>query len=606
MASCSILFLFAHLSASLVLGHFIPGDKQSPVAIPPSCKFGPDASPVADLYEPLTRFETYGEGLDVPSSFIGDSLHTTAVAIVQDKLGLPDGQVIYTSGYSAETADYAYLKQSYNGVPFVNAVANLVLKSGKVVSFGSSFVDSTQATVASSYPSIKVNHAIRAAEHVYQGVYNQHPTKLEYYVQKDGLIALVYTVQIQNDDTDTWVEAYVDAHSGAVLGSTNFIAEAGYRVVPLERQSILDGSVFVKDPQDTDASPQGWHQEYDNIINETAGNNVVAFIKIPSETSKASEPDLVFQYLYDTLKDPEEDTNPDAARTNAFYVINSVHDIAYRYGFTEKSFNFQTNNFGKGGKEGDRVLMMVQNDEKYNNAVFGTPPDGQSGICKMFIWTKSDPYRDGDLDNSVIVHEMTHGITNRMTGGGTAKCLQSIESKGMGEGWSDILADWTEQTSAFTQDFTVGRYVTTKAGGTREYPYSVDPEVNPLKYSNLNKATGQHAAGQIWANILHNIYAALVKKHGYSTTARTNPNGKEGNVVFLHLLIDGLAGQPCYPKFADARDAWIQADENRYDGENKCLLWNKFASRGLGMDAKYDEKSGYIDGYDVPSDCKDA
>ena len=29
---------------------------------------------------------------------------------------------------------------------------------------------------------------------------------------------------------------------------------------------------------------------------------------------------------------------------------------------------------------------------------------------------------------------MTHGITNRMTGGGTGRCLQTLESGGLGEG----------------------------------------------------------------------------------------------------------------------------------------------------------------------------
>ena len=47
------------------------------------------------------------------------------------------------------------------------------------------------------------------------------------------------------------------------------------------------------------------------------------------------------------------------------------------------------------------------------------------------------------------------------------------------------------------------------------------------------------AAGEIWANMLHNVYAALVNKYGFSSTARTNPDGREGNIVFLHLFIDG-------------------------------------------------------------------
>jgi extracellular elastinolytic metalloproteinase len=49
--------------------------------------------------------------------------------------------------------------------------------------------------------------------------------------------------------------------------------------------------------------------------------------------------------------------------------------------------------------------------------------------------------RDGALSNDIVVHEMTHGITNRMTGGGTGRRLQIFESKGLGEGWSDAMAE---------------------------------------------------------------------------------------------------------------------------------------------------------------------
>jgi len=42
--------------------------------------------------------------------------------------------------------------------------------------------------------------------------------------------------------------------------------------------------------------------------------------------------------------------------------------------------------------------------------------------------------RDGALENDIVVHENTHGMTNRMTGGGTADCLQTVEAAGLGEG----------------------------------------------------------------------------------------------------------------------------------------------------------------------------
>jgi len=57
--------------------------------------------------------QTYSSGIDIPSSFISDSFKNTAVTIIQNKLGLADGDVAYNSGYSSDVADYAYLRQSY-------------------------------------------------------------------------------------------------------------------------------------------------------------------------------------------------------------------------------------------------------------------------------------------------------------------------------------------------------------------------------------------------------------------------------------------------------------------------------------------------------------
>jgi len=168
----------------------------------------------------------------------------------------------------------------------------------------------------------------------------------------------------------------------------------------------------------------------------------------------------------------------------------------------------------------------------------------------------------------------------------------------MGEGWSDAFADWTEQ-GCETEDFTLGEYVTNHPGGIRSHPYSTDMTTNPLKYSSLSTLNEVHAIGEVWANMLHNVYAALVDKHGFSENAFTNPTGTEGNVVFMHNFIDGLALQPCNPTFVSARDAFIQADANRYHGKHKCTIWRAFASRGLGSKASGDRK----DSFDVPQGC---
>lgn len=89
---------------------------------------------------------------------------------------------------------------------------------------------------------------------------------------------------------------------------------------------------------------------------------------------------------------------------------------------------------------------------------------------------------------------MTHGITNRMTGGGTGRCLQTTEAGGMGEGWSDAMAEWTEQKSATITDYVMGQYVTNSAAGIRTHPYSTSNTTNPLRYSSIKTLNEVHSA----------------------------------------------------------------------------------------------------------------
>ena len=103
----------------------------------------------------------------------------------------------------------------------------------------------------------------------------------------------------------------------------------------------------------------------------------------------------------------------------------------------------------------------------------------------MFTWTYTTPNRDGALENDIVVHEYGHGVSNRLTGGGTGRCLQTVEAGGMGEGWSDTLASLTEIKSVDLKDFTLGSFVTNTTGGIRSYPYSTNKATNPLMYSSL-------------------------------------------------------------------------------------------------------------------------
>jgi len=216
----------------------------------------------------------------------------------------------------------------------------------------------------------------------------------------------------------------------------------------------------------------------------------------------------------------------------------------------------------------------------------------------LCLFANTDPQRDSALENDIVVHEYTHGITDRMTGGGTGDCLQTVEARGLGEGWSDAMASWTEKTDNAVPDYVLGQYVMNDPAGIRTRPYSTSAITNPLRYSNIENQESEHRIGEVWANILHNLYAALVDSHGFSATARTNPGGTEGNIVFLRLFMHALLIQPCNPTFLTARNAFIQADVTIYQAFNKCTLWRIFSSRGLGVNA-----ANYQDDFSIPSGC---
>ncbi len=142
------------------------------------------------------------------------------------------------------------------------------------------------------------------------------------------------------------------------------------------------------------------------LIDAPSGNNAISFNIIQADVVTESASNLTVLFTQNPTLDPTVTVNLDAARVNAFYLVNSVHDIAYRYGFTESAFNFQTDNFGLGGKGNDRITISVQDGGGVNNAEFTTLPDGQNGQMRMFIWDYTVPRRDSDLENDIVVHEV--------------------------------------------------------------------------------------------------------------------------------------------------------------------------------------------------------
>lgn len=113
-----------------------------------------------------------------------------------------------------------------------------------------------------------------------------------------------------------------------------------YLALPIVKQAPTEGIETIVDPEDLTASPDGWTVVSGTDSKATAGNNVVVYKSSQSSTSKESSTDT-FNYPWAPASQASVSANVDAARTNAFYIVNTIHDITYRYGFTESAFNFQ-------------------------------------------------------------------------------------------------------------------------------------------------------------------------------------------------------------------------------------------------------------------------
>ena len=76
-----------------------------------------------------------------------------------------------------------------------------------------------------------------------------------------------------------------------------------------------------------------------------SGNNVVVFKGSTSSTTSQSGANLDFEFVQVPSQAPTTTVNVNAARVNAFYVVNTIHDISYRYGFTEAAFKYVSYSF---------------------------------------------------------------------------------------------------------------------------------------------------------------------------------------------------------------------------------------------------------------------
>jgi cysteine-rich repeat protein len=267
--------------------------------------------------------------------------------------------------------------------------------------------------------------------------------------------------------------------------------------------------------------------------------------------------------------------------------------------------------------QGNTLLNMAGVDPGLTiPAVFLAQGDGDairaqlgSGVSAALV---SPADRDAALDNGVVVHEYGHGVSNRLTGGpANVSCLDAPESGGMGEGWSDwwALVFTTDAGDAPEDPREMAPYLLGQPPsgiGIRNYPYSTDLGVSPLRYGDLAFLNVPHGVGEVWAASLWELYWNLVFVHGFDPDLVA---GTGGNQLALDLVMDGLKMQPCDPTFVEGRDALLSADLAAHGGEYRCLVWSAFAKRGVGVSASDGGGPNNLsvsEAFDIPAECNPA
>ncbi|MDQ4064429.1 MAG: M36 family metallopeptidase [Actinomycetota bacterium] len=601
------------------------------------------------------------------------------VAIAIKHLGVKPESVkvtdLYTSDHNRVT--HVYLRQVIKGVETMGAEATVNIQDGGVVYGVKHFVDPKDASGDQVLdPAAALDAAISSLRADSYEVTD--PPVLVYRVLDDHTARLAYDVAIATDRH--WWNISIDAETGDVVHRYDFIDSekqehiaartarpedapaveallaakpilppqrvddgSSYNVYAMPVESPIDGErSIVKNPADALASPFGWHDTNGVAGPEftiTRGNNANAYADTADDESPdpASQPDggrgLDFDHPIHTF-----DATPlvyrDAAVDNLFYWTNVMHDVTFRYGFTEEAGNFQASNYTGSGRAGDEVQSEAQDGSGALNANFATRPDGIPGRMQMYLWVDAfdslqpggavrtdynHQVRDGDLDSGVIAHEYGHGISNRLVGGpDNVECLRTHDER-EGEGWSDF---WSYVLTMRRGDDGrtprgIGSYVVyheegRSGTGIRITPYSTDMKINPSTYDTIKTAAEPHGVGYVWATMLWDLYWNLVDKHGF------NPNPYEswstgGNNLAIQLVVDGMKFAPCEPGFEEARDAIIAADAaltgdvaRGVPGQNECLIWRTFARRGLGVNAKqgdFESKVDGVNGFKVPEHC---
>ncbi|RLJ34465.1 putative secreted protein (Por secretion system target) [Chryseobacterium sp. 7] len=339
--------------------------------------------------------------------------------------------------------DVVGIQQTINGIPVFGSSANVLIREGKVLNFADTFIKNypsvikgkesgkKDALIASTIQKLNGLSSVKnvdgkeepiMANTVYFAKGGELTLGYQFYVEEKGTGNVWNTIVSTEDGTILYQEnttlscnfhdeAY-DHQSEAfaqniqtslpaniaaanLQNPANFVLlpdNASYNVFAFPTEAPTFGArTLLTNPWDLTASPEGWHSDGTNHYTITRGNNTFAYTDENNTNTPQFSPDGGANRTFDFPLDvtAAHTTYTSAAVTNLFYNSNKMHDVFYKFGFTESARNYQVNNFGNGGTGNDPVLAESRDGSGLNNANFNPGADGTSGRMQMFLFSPS-------------------------------------------------------------------------------------------------------------------------------------------------------------------------------------------------------------------------
>ncbi len=253
--------------------------------------------------------------------------------------------------------------------------------------------------------------------------------------------------------------------------------------------------------------------------------------------------------------DPVQANGDDQKMVNAFYFCNLMHDFFFGLGFDEEAGNFQTRNRTHAGRGDDCVVVRIFNTALNGHATMRSRVDGKPGEMRLGF----SGNRHTALDPDVIIHEFTHGVTERTVGGPMdLHPLSSRQSTALAEGWSDYFALTFQSYGQPNEKVAFGDWVANHPNGLRQVLFD---DTFPSGFGDLGTGRYQSeiACGEIWC-------AALMRMNREIGRALGN-DFERGHEIGWQIVFDGLKKLSSNPSFLQARNEIFAAlDELKNDG----------------------------------------